>query len=497
MVSKELAQLHAIQKELVRTQHENWKIVEEQFQVFHSNIHILRDCTQLLYTNQQLNFNFDTVASLLSMIYTNIKSYRAALFSYRLTLVGSIPTLLQRHLPMALVPRASLLLILKSVARLQDSAPDRLSLAIPMTDLSYYDAKLLHDVATVPEGLLLTLSIPLASKQTVFNVYHAQPIPMPKDDQAVQWKIEAPYLAISEDTMETAPLSEIQINECIGSARYKICHEAIATELGHSSCLATLFLGSQSEALTACSLVSVTLPPIEKATNLGFGIWLITAAHDTFTLRESGITNDHAHGQTIPGCRVCIITLTCGRQLISPNIKFRSDLTTCQQLPAKFIDVQLNDPLAHLLSLLPDISELPHFPTATAAGVELLREVQAQLVYNKKTADLETIVEIARPLADTMRQLKPSFTRELATGTTIQMTLVTSITSFVGSMILHVLFVWAYYNCRVVRRSTPETLKLPTTAESQDDVQSEPHIRTKPYNILCLQCVIQISPIYH
>ena len=422
------------------------------------------------------------------MIYTNIKSYSAALFSYRLTLVGSIPTLLQKHLPMALVPRESLLLILQSVARLQDSALDRLSLAIPMTDLlSYYDAKLLHDVTTVPEGLLLTLSIPLASKQTVFNVYHAQPIPMPKDDQAFQLQIEAPYLAISEDTMETASLSETQLNACIGSARYKICHEAIATELGHSSCLATLFLGSQIEAITACSLVSVTLPPIEKATNLGFGIWLITAAHDTFTLRESGITSNRAHGKTLPGCRVCIVTLDCGRQLISPNIKLRSDLTTCQQLPAKFIDVQLNDPLAHLLSLLPDISELPHFPTATAAGVELLREVQAQLVYNKKTADLETIVEIARPLTETMRQLKPSFTRELATCTTIQMTLVTSIASFVGSMILHVLFVWAYNNCRVVRRNTPETLKLLTTAESHDDVTSDVSHSNYPRNSINLE----------
>ena len=78
-----------------------------------------------------------------------------------------------------------------------------LSLAIPanLDLLSYCDAKLLRDVVTVTEGLILTLSIPLASRQTVFSTYSARVIPMPQDEprMAIKWAIESPYSAISED----------------------------------------------------------------------------------------------------------------------------------------------------------------------------------------------------------------------------------------------------------------------------------------------------------
>ena len=50
-----------------------------------------------------------------------------------------------------------------------------------MTDiLSYYDAKLVQEISTVEDGLLLRLAIPLASSQTMFKVYCA--IPMPQKD---------------------------------------------------------------------------------------------------------------------------------------------------------------------------------------------------------------------------------------------------------------------------------------------------------------------------
>ena len=72
-------------------------------------------------------------------------------------------------LPMSLVPKESLLAILDFVGDEIVLSGSGLSLAIPATLdlLSYYDATLLKDV-TVPKRLILTLSIPLASRQTVF-----------------------------------------------------------------------------------------------------------------------------------------------------------------------------------------------------------------------------------------------------------------------------------------------------------------------------------------
>ena len=114
------------------------------------------------------------------MIHAGVKSYRSALFAFRMNILNSIPVLLQGHLPMSLIPMESLLAILDSVSLRQSKAEDRLSLAIPTSDLlSYYDSRLLDDALTVSEGLLLTLNIPLASRQTVFTLFEAKLIPMP------------------------------------------------------------------------------------------------------------------------------------------------------------------------------------------------------------------------------------------------------------------------------------------------------------------------------
>ena len=62
--------------------------------------------------------------------------------------------LLNRRIPISLNPRDSLIAILESVHRSQRLAGDRLTLAIPMTDLlSDYDAQLVREVATLDKGI--------------------------------------------------------------------------------------------------------------------------------------------------------------------------------------------------------------------------------------------------------------------------------------------------------------------------------------------------------
>ena len=65
---------------------------------------------------------------------------------------------------MSLVPRNSLPKILDSVHDSQKHASDRLTLAKPLPGiLSHYDAKLSREISKLDEGVLLTLSKPLAS----------------------------------------------------------------------------------------------------------------------------------------------------------------------------------------------------------------------------------------------------------------------------------------------------------------------------------------------
>ena len=220
LVADELAKVYKVQNEKQENQNRNWKLVEEQFAIVDDNLNGIATCMEIHATQQQLNFNFDTAALLLLTLYADIKSYRAALYSFRINVISAIPTLLDKRLPISLVPRKSLIKILDAVNDSQKNAPDRLTLAIPMTDiLSYYDAKLVQEISTVEDGLLLTLAIPLASSQTAFEVYRANVIPMPQKDpvDALQWVIEGEYIAISEGQMESTILTRFQYDNCLGS----------------------------------------------------------------------------------------------------------------------------------------------------------------------------------------------------------------------------------------------------------------------------------------
>ena len=110
------------------------------------------------------------------------------------------------------------------------------------------------DVLVVEQGLIMRITIPLATKDSAFTVFRAiaVPMPQPEPDLAIKWKLEAPYLAISENNRETGFLTEYDLGRCIGSSRYQIWLDMIATETGHDSCLATLYFKDSVAALQVC-----------------------------------------------------------------------------------------------------------------------------------------------------------------------------------------------------------------------------------------------------
>ena len=345
MVTSELAATESVQKEILEVQNSNWQIIEEHFKVFQDNFHVLRDSDQLLLSRQHINFEYDTNSSLLANTFANIKSSRGAIYTYLINMMNSIQPNLNNNLLKSLVPPQSLLTILENVAWEQSRCKDRLSLAIPMDELiSHYESRLLRDVITVYQGLVMRIAIPLATKQTAFINFRSivVPIPQPEPDLVIKWNLEVPYLAISEDNMDTAYLTEYDLSRRIGSSRYQIGLEMTATtETGHGSCLATLFFNGSVEVLQICDTEQLALPTTEKAENLGFGVWLITSATTAYTPFETNTASTTSSGRIKnPGRGICIITLECRRQLVGPHIKHRSDLGTCEQLPATEIFVK-------------------------------------------------------------------------------------------------------------------------------------------------------------
>ena len=192
--------------------------------------------------------------------------------------------------------------------------------------MSYYETKLLHDVNTIPRGLLLTMSVPSASSQMTFTVYKSIPMPMLQPDShgvAIMWDLSAPFLAVSDDGCQTATLCSSQLAQCISSSRYSICHEGLATAERDSSCLSMLFFENLLHAMNFCSAKPHVLPTKARVLNLKYGIWLIQRATDDFRMHEFKVDAPSPLPVTsYNGCHICIITLACGQKLTVPDLIF-------------------------------------------------------------------------------------------------------------------------------------------------------------------------------
>ena len=118
-----------------------------------------------MFTRQQIDFNFDAIASPLSLSYSNIKAYQAALFAYRINLLDSVAAVLNKYVPRSLPTGEFLEIVLEKVGDIQVHSADRLSLAIPFDEImSYYDAKLLQDFISSEKGPFLDHIDPFSIK---------------------------------------------------------------------------------------------------------------------------------------------------------------------------------------------------------------------------------------------------------------------------------------------------------------------------------------------
>ena len=59
-----------------------------------------------------------------------------------------------------------------------------------------------------------------------------------------------------------------QLQNCMGSKKYKLCHETMGTKTSDASCLTTLYFGNVKDALEVCETEAVPFPLKEKAFNI-------------------------------------------------------------------------------------------------------------------------------------------------------------------------------------------------------------------------------------
>ena len=147
--------------------------------------------------------------------------------------------------------------------------------------------------------------------------------------------------------------------------------------------------------LKATFFRTVILVTPEKATNLGYGIWLIKSASSSFFLWEYNLNEVHTPSRKEhSGCNICISSLDCRTQFASRNIKIRPDLVNCDKISARRINVKLSESLEHLMSEIPKKNELLYFESRTDAGDKFLEEVKAKLIYSPIVTNTEHLDEI-------------------------------------------------------------------------------------------------------
>ena len=107
-----------------KTQKKHAKAEDDAFKVIQSNSRNLMACTQNFYScDQKLKLQINLASTLLA-VNGEIKGYRIATYAYRLTILDSVMTMIDKVVPMTLVPKGVLSKTLESVATHQTKIND-------------------------------------------------------------------------------------------------------------------------------------------------------------------------------------------------------------------------------------------------------------------------------------------------------------------------------------------------------------------------------------
>ena len=344
IIASQMKDIQKTQSLLIKTQKNHTITLNSASDLLNNNTRRLMACNQYFYArDEMLHVQTNLAASLLA-INNEIKAYRVAVYAYKLNLLNSVMSMVNKVIPMSLLPRSMLFEILQKVALTQVHQTDRLTLAIPTNQiLTYYETKIITNVAVVNSGMIFTLAVPFASGSTALNLFRANPVPMPnggEDGYASQYELESNYIAIAESTNRIALLSQPQIENCVGSSSFSVCINGFSLETAENTCLGSLLIGNQFSALQNCNILTVKLPIKEKAKNLGNGKWLITSSSKNFDIFLSDLKNtDHLKRTKLPGCQVCVLELKCGTKIKTSSMELRADMFSCKNDSAIKIDI--------------------------------------------------------------------------------------------------------------------------------------------------------------
>ena len=293
-------------------------------------------------------------------LYTHIISYKAAFYAYKINLFSTISSLASGHItPQFLLPQE----IADIVQELSDDevrSGTKLSPAIqPGFEAIYYEINTVLEVSLIPQEILVVLGIPMNSKSSTFDVYHAIPLHQPKGDNktASLYQLQKPFLAVSTGNSRFADLDGSTLQQCSGNNRIKLCRKGFSTTTDETLlCLSSLLYNYDIPRLRNCPVQSVLLPDAPQAFYLADGLYHIISRYPVLQVKNDSRLDGISLTTVL--CQACIMrpscTSTLSLSLNQGDLKLSPDMDFCETRP---------EPLTATVALTPSLERVfKHVP---------------------------------------------------------------------------------------------------------------------------------------
>ena len=105
---------------------------------------------------------------------------------------------------------------------------------------------------------------------------------------------------------------------------------------------------------------------------------------------------------------------------------------------------------------VPPLDDLPFYTSKAEAEVTLSKAVRNKLISSPRVRQVNQLLEIARPFVEDMKLLKPSLTREFSQYVPFKVSFTLTVTVFIFSTVLHLVFMFVYHRFKLKDRIFPK-----------------------------------------
>ena len=355
----------------------------------------------------------------LGTLYTHIKSYQAAFYAYKINLFSTISSLASGQItPQFLLPH-EIAAIVRTLLE-ESYRGTKLTPAIqPGFEAVYYEIQLVLEVTLIPRGISVVLGVPMNSKSSTFNVYHATTLYQPNGDNktAFLFQLAKPFLAVATDDSRYAELDSSTLQQCSGNNRIRLCRKGFSTTTDDILlCLSSLMFDYAIPALRNCPATSVLLPDAPQAFYLAEGEYHVISREPLFHMKNASDI-DGVSVSMIP-CQACILRPSCHSTLTlnQGDLVLEPDMDYCSTSPEPFFaTIELIPSLEQVFKHVPHSNHVFHAYSLGEARHSVLSSVRMELAElpDVRRMSVDSIDQLAHPIAQYYSSISPATSQAL------------------------------------------------------------------------------------